>query len=109
MDRETIYTQLEKHCRELGMLDIDQYALRVLADSFARYAECETILRDRGLTQVSTKTGFECARPEVSIQKECTDKILRLSSLFGITPGARKKIFLIKPQKPKNNLLEGVD
>ncbi|MBL7871375.1 MAG: phage terminase small subunit P27 family [Cyclobacteriaceae bacterium] len=105
-----IYKELEAHCTEtMGMQDIDHYALELLADSIDKYNRCAEILEREGLTQIA-KTGFAAARPELAIQKDCADKILRLSAMFGITPGSRRKVFLMKPKdKKKVSITDGLD
>ncbi len=105
-----IYEELELHCtKEMGMQSIDHYALEVLADSIDKYNRCAEILAKEGFTQTA-KTGYEAARPELAIQKDAADKILRLSAQFGITPGSRRKVFLMKTApKKRADPNEGLD
>lgn len=104
-----IYKELEEHCtKTMGMLDIDHYGLECLANAFDVYHRCAEILNKEGMTQVA-KTGFLTQRPELAIQKDAYDKILRASAQFGLTPGSRRKVFLMKPLKKKSDPSEGLD
>jgi P27 family predicted phage terminase small subunit len=94
---QAIYNRLEVHCREkLGMQEIDDIELSMLAYSYALYFEMAEFVKTEGVkfTMITEKGGeYEQIRPEYSVLKTEYQNILKHSSKFGLTPGDRAKIF----------------
>jgi P27 family predicted phage terminase small subunit len=63
----------------------------------ARVVAAEKVLSLEGLTMM-TPGGFEMARPEVSIARQCGVEVRKFAQEFGLTPSARTKVR--SPQKP---------
>lgn len=92
-----IYKRIEAHCRQnLGMIDVDDIELSMLAYSYALYFEMAELIQENGVkfTMVTEKGGeYEQIRPEYTVMKNEYQNILKHSSKFGLTPGDRAKIF----------------
>jgi len=92
-----------KQTKILSSLDMlaetDTSILLSYCNEIGKYFECQEILKEKGYTTVSVKTGYEQQRPEVSIGNSALDKAIKLSDKFGFNPAARTKIEM--PQKPK--------
>lgn len=91
-----IFKELKKHCeKQLKMMDIDELELRMLANSFDKYAINAKFCKDHGDTfEMPTKTGtYPMIRPEYNVMKNEYSQILTHSGKFGLNPGDRAKIF----------------
>jgi phage terminase small subunit len=102
-----IFKELKKHCKvALKLMDIDDYELRMLANSFDKYSINARFCRDQGDTfEMATKTGvYPMIRPEYNVMKNEYSQILTHSGKFGLNPGDREKIFKkmkVEEAKPK--------
>jgi P27 family predicted phage terminase small subunit len=92
-----IYNRIETHCREnLGMIDVDDIELSMLAYSYALYFEMAEYIQENGVKfTIETEKGgsYEQICPEYSVMKNEYQNILKHSAKFGLTPGDRAKIF----------------
>ena len=77
---------------EKGLLaKVDLAAFTLYCTNIARVAECERVMQVRGMTMI-TFNGVECARPEVSIARQCGAEVRRFAQEFGMTPSARRRV-----------------
>lgn len=91
-----IFKELKKHCeKQLKMMEVDEYELKMLASSFDRYAKNAKFCRDNGDTfDMPTKTGvYPMIRPEYNVMKNEYSQILTHAGKFGLNPGDREKLF----------------
>jgi P27 family predicted phage terminase small subunit len=79
--------------------EIDLAAFTLYCTNVSRVVACEKVVREKGMTIV-TPAGFEQARPEVSIARQCGVEVRKFMVEFGMTPGARTKVRSpVKPTK----------
>lgn len=81
----------------------DMGAFTMYCLNCARVAACEVILKARGMTYI-TDQGYEMARPEVSIARQCGAEVRKFAQEFGLTPSARSRVRVTTPaaEKPKS-------
>ena len=88
-----IYAALEKHVKErLKMFDIDEYELKMLANSFHLHEKAAEVCNRDGFLQVFAN-GTAQVRAEYTVMKNEYLNILKHSAKFGLNPGDRDKIF----------------
>lgn len=68
--------------------DLDQMALRMLAESVWLYQESHDDIIAKGLT-ISTTNGNVVQNPSVGIRNKAWEQIVKLCKQFGMTPSAR--------------------
>lgn len=93
-----IFKELKKHCKkQLKMMEVDDYELKMLANSFDKYSRNAEFCRDNGDTfEMPTKTGtYPMIRPEYNVMKNEYAQIIKHSSKFGLTPGDRERFFKV--------------
>lgn len=107
-----IYSELQKHCKKLKMMDIDHLELSMLANSFSMYADAARLCRDEGVsfTIITEKGGeYQQIRPEYSVMKNEYANILKHGGKFGLNPGDRDRIFKGLNKKEKKNIAADLD
>lgn len=78
----------------LGLLtEIDGAALAGYCQSYARWRQCQEVLKRKGLT-FQTKSGYVAARPEVAIGNRALIELRAFCVQFGLTPSARARMQL---------------
>lgn len=78
----------------LGLLtEIDGAALAGYCQSYARWRQCQEVLRKKGLT-FETQSGYLSARPEVAIGNRALIEVRAFCVQFGLTPSARARMQL---------------
>ena len=77
--------------------EVDMGAFTLYCLNVARVVSCEKVLNEKGLT-ILTPAGFEQARPEVSIARQCGAEVRKFCQEFGMSPSSRAK--LRTPAKP---------
>lgn len=90
---KSIFQALKKHVSQIGIMDIDELELMMLANSFDLYFSNSEIIKERGVTATVGKNDYEAMRPEYMVMKNEYVNILKHSAKFGLNPGDRKKIF----------------
>jgi phage terminase small subunit len=100
-----IFQVLLAHCRaKLKMMDIDEYELKVLANSFDVYSRAAKICNDEGFANVHSQI-----RAEYTVMKTEHGNILKHSGKFGLNPGDRDKLFKkLKEEKEKKGFDTGM-
>jgi P27 family predicted phage terminase small subunit len=99
---QEIYDRIEAHCKANNILfDIDEFELRMLANSFDLYIRMAAEVNEDGATQSPKEGGWDQVRPEYTVMKNEYQNILKHSSKFGLNPGDRAKIFAGMKQKKK--------
>lgn len=80
---DRIYPHLEIKPQELE-------SVYIYCKELAKYEECEAIIQEKGLTQVS-QTGYEQQRPEVSMGQTALKIALGIAPKLGLVPEIEKK------------------
>lgn len=107
-----IYDRLEKHCKTLGMAEIDNIELTALAASYALYFENLQFCNENGIkfTMTTEKGGeYEQIRPEYTVMCKEAQWFSKHSAKFGMTPGDRQKIFKDFGKEKEADPLEGLN
>jgi phage terminase small subunit len=103
---QIIYDVLMDHCNaKLKMMDVDNFELSMLANSFSLYADSAKICNESGVSMsfMNDKGGkYEQIRPEYTVMKNEYANILKHSAKFGLNPGDRMKIFKGVKEKKKD-------
>lgn len=79
------------------LTEFDLAAFTLYCLNVSRVVACEKILKAKGMT-LATPQGFEQARPEVSIARQCGAEVRKFAQEFGLTPSSRGRVRT--PQKP---------
>ena len=107
-----IFFQIRKHIEDNGiMLNIDEYELSMLAQSFDLFDIAATYCKDNGITgEFNGKNGtFKQVIPEYNVMQQQYDKVLKHSSKFGLNPGDRAKIFGGLKKKERKSVTSDLD
>lgn len=92
-----IYEAILSHCQsKLKVMEIDNFELAMLANSFDLYAKSAQLCNNDGVKfTIITEAGasYEQIRPEYTVMKNEYQNILKHSSKFGMNPGDRAKVF----------------
>ena len=92
-----IFKELKKHCKDkLKMMDIDDYELAMLANSFEVYGRVAKMCNEEGFSN-----SHDQIRAEYTVMKSEYANILKHSSKFGLNPGDRAKFFKGLGEKEK--------
>lgn len=84
-----IFKELKKHCKDkLKMMEIDDYELAMLANSFEVYGRVAKMCNEEGFSN-----SHDQIRAEYTVMKSEYANILKHSSKFGLNPGDRAKFF----------------
>lgn len=109
---QKIFKKLHKHCKNaLKLEEIDAFELRMLANSFAMYADAARVCNEEGtsMTFITEKGEYKQIRPEYTVMKNEYQNILKHSAKFGLNPGDRKKIFnVVKEEERKESEFDKV-
>ena len=76
----------------LDLKQIDAGLLGIYCQEIAKYWACERVLAEKGYT-MTTSTGYEQQRPEVSISKNALMNAKAIAHEFGFSVLSRKKLF----------------
>lgn len=91
---EIIYDNLLAHCRaKLKMMEVDNFELAMLANSFALYAKSANECNQNGTSIETGENGYRQVSPDYTVMKNEYQNILKHSSKFGLNPGDRAKFF----------------
>lgn len=94
-----IFQELRKHCKkQLKMMDVDDYELKMLANSFDLYCRNADLCNKQGVSMtIITEKGGEYSqiRPEYTVMKNEYGNILKHSGKFGLNPADRDKFFKV--------------
>lgn len=91
-----IYDRLIEHVRTLGLMEIDELEIAMLANSFDNYLTNAEFINKNGVSLDMGTRGYSTVRPEFTAMRMEIANINKLSGKFGLTPGDRAKIFNIK-------------
>ena len=95
---------LLNHCSKIGITDIENAQLQILARAFVMYSQCWKILQEKGYSNKHDQP-----RSELKMMEKQLDIILKLGAKFGINPYDGEKIFSkVKPPK-KVSVDDGLD
>lgn len=75
----------------------DRDALATLCEAVADFRWASGDIAEHGHT-ATTRTGFECQRPAVSIRKTAADTVAKLAARFGLTPVDRFRMGARPPE-----------
>ena len=101
-----IYDRLIAHVKTLGLMEIDELEIAMLANSFDQYLTNAQFINENGVSIDMGTKGYSTVRPEFTAMRMEIANINKLSSKFGLTPGDRAKIFNIKKLGEKKNTFE---
>lgn len=94
---EVIYQTILTHCQnKLKMMEVDNFELAMLANSFALYAASAKVCNEQGIemTIITDKGGeYSQIRPDYTVMKNEYQNILKHSAKFGLNPGDRARVF----------------
>jgi P27 family predicted phage terminase small subunit len=82
------------------LTEMDLAAFTLYCLNVARVVACEKVINQEGMT-IRTPQGFELARPEVSIARQCGVEVRKFAQEFGLTPSARTRVRAPETTKPK--------
>ena len=104
---ERIYEQIKGFCtHKLGLEEVDDFELKMLANSFYLYMYYADLCNTDGCTQKPKAGGWDQVRPEYTIMKNEYQNILKHSGKFGLNPTDRAKILASKkPVKVKKSFV----
>lgn len=92
------WRRLVKQLHAIGLATkIDRAALEQYVTLYARWLQAHENIKADGLT-IKTKLGFEIVNPNISIANKATELMLKLAAEFGLTPSARTRLKIEKPQ-----------
>lgn len=75
-----------------GLLtEVDETALSMLCQEYARYLEAVEAINKDGMI-VTSPNGYPMQSPHVSIANKCFEKVNRILVQFGMTPSSRSSI-----------------
>lgn len=78
------------------LCEADVTAFALYCVNVARVAACEAVISAGGLT-LKTPQGFEQARPEIAISRQCGAEVRKFAQEFGLTPSARTRVRVLAP------------
>ena len=86
---------IKSHVSKIGISDIENVQLQILARAFVMYSQCWKILQEKGYSNKHDQP-----RSELKMMEKQLDIILKLGAKFGINPYDGEKIFSkVKPDK----------
>lgn len=89
----------------LGLLtEVDGPAFEAICQRYSVWVRCEKRLKSKGLV-MTTETGYQQQRPEVSIAKNALADVKTFLTEFGMTPASRSRIDL-KLDEPEEDEME---
>ncbi|GAA0093049.1 hypothetical protein UT300009_30790 [Paraclostridium bifermentans] len=80
--------------------NVDIGMLGIYADSYSKYVESTMCMRNQPLVIEYTNKGGETnpvANPYIKVQQQYAEKMMKLSSSFGLDPASRSKIAHLQP------------
>jgi phage terminase small subunit len=107
------YERYKKHVSDFGnaggLFEVDELALLKLSEWEKLYEDNRKICEETGYTQI-TQSGYSQIKAEYSIMVKAQEMIIKLGSLFGVTPADRAKILGGKtpPKKEKKGFDTGM-
>lgn len=99
-----ILQSIRLHVSKVGISDVEDYQLQILARAFVMYSQCWKILQEKGYSNKHDQP-----RSELKMMEKQLDIILKLGAKFGINPYDGEKIFSKVPKTKKPALTEGLD
>jgi P27 family predicted phage terminase small subunit len=89
----------------LGLLTlVDRAALAGYCQAWGRAVAAEKVLAEKGMVK-ETPNGYLQQRPEVSIAFKAWQAVRAFASEFGLTPSARSRLSVAKPEEdPEDDL-----
>ena len=99
---DRIYKQLIKDLEDIADLKKDQVTLSLLAQAINTINICNAEINENGLTFVAGND-YRQQRPEVTIRNKAIAVVVKLSSLFGLSPKDRS---LIDKNSNKNGVVD---
>lgn len=71
--------------------EADFMSLAALCADYSLYLECSQILADEGY-YCETSTGYKALHPLVTVRNQSIDRVLKISSQYGLSPASRMKL-----------------
>lgn len=90
---KAIYEALQKHCEKYKLELVDEYEMKMLANSFDLHAKAARVCNEEGVSQNPKEGGWAQVRPEYTVMKNEYQNILKHSGKFGLNPADRAKFF----------------
>lgn len=88
-----IYESLKAHCEKYKLETVDEFELKMLANSFDLHAKAAQTCNEEGVSQNPKEGGWAQVRPEYTVMKNEYQNILKHSGKFGLNPADRAKFF----------------
>ncbi len=97
------WDDLVEQLAALGVLtQADGVALALLADAIADYVAASKDVQERGLL-VDGRENTRVKNPSVQFKNEAHERIIKLGAQFGLTPAARCRLSVNKPETIDND------
>ncbi len=97
LTEEEVVSMLKSHVSSIGISQIEEVQIQILARAFIIYSQCWKVLQEKGYSNKHDQP-----RSEVKMMEKQLDIILKLGAKFGINPYDGKKILAKKEEeKPK--------
>lgn len=97
------WTIVAKQLDNAGVLTkMDQTALAMYCESFARWQEAQKHCAEPGGMLVKTSNGFWVQSPWVQISNKAFEQVIKMLVEFGMTPSSRTRVGAAKPPKEEN-------
>lgn len=84
------------------LTELDTDLLFILCKSWQKYIEAETMVDKFGGPVIKTDKGNPIQNPYVSIANQNLEKVMKILSLFGMSPVDRSKVTTVQKAKPKS-------
>jgi P27 family predicted phage terminase small subunit len=78
---------------------VNRTALVGLCQSYGKVVQAEKIIAEKGLTFTSSRNGYTCVRPEVTMAQKEWQIVRGFLQEFGLTPSSNGKIVVPKLKK----------
>lgn len=95
------YLRIVEELKKADLItSVDIGMLGIYADSYSKYVESTMCMRNQPLVIEYTNKGGETnpvANPYIKVQQQYAEKMMKISSSFGLDPASRSKITHLQP------------
>lgn len=106
-DARAIWKQHARDLWEAGLLtQIDREALAALCETTALYRTAVDMIETDGAVWTSAETGYTQQSAWMTVRNQALAKMQSLWTEFGMTPAARTRIQVEKPEKEEDELVK---
>jgi P27 family predicted phage terminase small subunit len=85
------------------LTEADGLALAILCQAWSTLVKAQTKLSESGLL-LKTPSGYIQQSPLLGIVNNCTEKVVKLSREFGLTPSSRSRLEVPPEPKPESKM-----